>query len=113
MLVWVTGMTCKHLDYLTNYLYQALVHYKPVKGSDEIDVDDIDDVYMYGSRKRADQGEFRGGKGYGGGKYVYLKQVCAKIAKEGGLILLLMPNRIRRQLQVSKERARPYVYVWQ
>ena len=53
MLVWVTGMTCKHLDYLTNYLYQTLVHYKPVKGSDEIDVDDIDDVYMYGSKKRA------------------------------------------------------------
>ena len=108
--MWVTGMTCKHLDYLTNYLYQTLVHYKPVKGSDEIDVDDIDDVYMYGSKKRADLGER---KRVWGGKYVYLKQVCAKIAKEGGLILLLMPNRIRRQLQVSKERARPYVYVWQ
>ena len=66
MLVWVTGMTCKHLDYLTNYLYQTLVHYKPVKGSDEIDVDEIDDVYMYGSRKRADLGEFHRGKGYGG-----------------------------------------------
>ena len=44
VLVWVTGMTCKHLDYLTNYLYQTLIHYKPVKGSDEIDVDDTDDV---------------------------------------------------------------------
>jgi len=54
-------MTCKYLDYLTNYLYQTSVHYKPVKGSDEIDVDEIDDVYMYGSRKRADLGEFRRG----------------------------------------------------
>ena len=65
MLVWVTGMTCKHLDYLTNYLYQTLVHYKPVKGSDEIDVDDIDDVYMYGSKKRADLGERK--RVWGGG----------------------------------------------
>ena len=63
----VTHMTCKHLDYLTNYLYQTLVHYKPVKGSGEIDVDEIDDVYMYGSKKRADLREFRRGKGYGGG----------------------------------------------
>ena len=34
-------------DYLTNYFYRALVRYKPVKGSDEIDVDEIDDVYIY------------------------------------------------------------------
>ena len=79
MLVWVTGMTCKHLDYLTNYLYQTLVHYKPVKGSDEIDVDDIDDVYMYGSRKRADLGEFHRGKGYGGGEIcLFEASLCKK-----------------------------------
>ena len=82
--MWVTGMTCKHLDYLTNYLYQTLVHYKPVKGSDEIDVDEIDDVYMYGSKKRADLREFRRGNKYGAGGYVYLKQGCTRIDKEGG-----------------------------
>ena len=77
--MWVTGMTCKHLDYLTNYLYQTLVHYKPVKGSGEIDVDEIDDVYMYGSKKRADLREFRRGKGYGG-------EICLFEAR------VLMPN---------------------
>ena len=83
MLVWVTGMTCKHLDYLTNYLYQTLVHYKPVKGSDEIDADEIDDVYMYGGRKRADLGEFRRGKGYGGGICLFEARVC-KNRQRGG-----------------------------
>ena len=90
MLVWVTGMTCKHLDYLTNYLYQTLVHYKPVKGSGEIDVDEIGDVYMYGCKKRANLREFRRGKGYGWGKYVYLKQRCARIDKKGGLMVVML-----------------------
>ena len=75
--MWVTGMTYKHLDYLTNYLYRTLVHYKPVKESYEIDADDIDDVYMYGSRKRADLGEFHRGKRYVcGGVCLFEARVC-------------------------------------
>ena len=81
MLVWVTGMTCKHLDYLTNYLYQTLVHYKPVKGSDEIDVDDIDDVYMYGSKKRADLGERK--RVWGGEICLFEASLC-KNSQRGG-----------------------------
>ena len=44
-----------------------------------------------------------------GGEICLFEARCARIGKEWELILLLMPNRVRRQLQVSKERAGPKI----